>query len=109
MKLFIFLVFAMAVFARESFLSSVLAELIEERLADKNCSNPLGHNYAVGCSEEELADSMARTHARHGGRRQLAREPLRESLLSSVLAELIEERLAKNCHNPLGHNYAVGC
>jgi len=79
MKLFLLFVFALAVLAREDFLSDILEKVIEKRLA--------------ASEEDQVSMWMCTVHpnAPGCGRRQLARE----GRLSDILEKFIEKRVAE--------------
>merc|ERR1740124_1362011 len=118
MKLFIFLVFALTVFARESLLrsavSDIFSQLMEERSAEAEVGGwtwgyPGIERRQLATSENYLSDIISQLMeersaeaevdglrgflGRHfGGRRQLA---TRENYLSDIISQLMEERSAE--------------
>ena len=84
MKLFLLFVFALAALAREDFLSNVLEEVLEERMA---AETPVG--FLFGTKTGLPPGGVA-------GRRQLAPLLEPENRLSDILEELIEKRMRRN-------------
>jgi len=106
MKLFIFFVFALTVFAKESLLSSILAEIFEEGLAEQqvsgfDCNQCRSPRFFLKCFEDIRsikndwdADESYSCLSNCFSCLPASSVTAQESQLSSILAEIIEGSLA---------------